>query len=75
MGRTLTYNWSAKSFVVVVEKNNFFKVSQNVLTKAQLKKIVTDNHIKLFTDRSVVSALPAGWLKTLPKLFGAEKSH
>ena len=52
-----------KVFIIVVCEKMFLMFSQNFLSKVQFQKnILIDNHFKLFTNNSEVSALPADCL-------------
>ena len=51
-------DWSINSFIIVVYDNFFSSV--RIFCPKPDYKILIDNHLKLFTDQSEMSALPAG---------------
>ena len=63
-GRTLTSDWLVNSFIIVVYEKMFFKVQSEFSVKS-ITKIVSSLRtiIKLFTNQSEVSTLPAGCLE------------
>ena len=46
VGRTLTTDWSANSFIMAVYENIFFKVKSAFSVQSTTKKIPIDNHYK-----------------------------
>ena len=65
--RVLTSDWFINSFMMAVCEKSLFKFNQNILSMTKNIFLLT-TIIKLFTDQSEVSALPAGWFVFLESL-------
>ena len=71
-GRALSSHCSVNSFIMVATQTLLFYFSQKFLSKPRFKKFSQTTSIKLFTDQSEVSALPAGCLF---KIIHARNAH
>ena len=70
-GTALSSDWSVNSFIMVVyEKKIFLKFSQNFLFNTRLKIFLQTTIVKLFTNQSEVSSLPAGWFSIDDSVLG-----